>query len=117
MDGLQHAIQQLSGNHAQHLADARFLELVSAGGDNLIEQRKTVAHTSFGSLGDGAEGAFVRLDVFLLADPFQAREDLLVVEQPKGEMLAAGLDGGREFVWFCGGEDEERTGRRLLQGF
>ncbi len=83
VDGLHHVIQQLGGDHAQHLADTRFLELVSAGGDDLVEQRKAIAHASFGSLGDGAEGAFVRLDVFLRADPLQARENLLVVEQPE----------------------------------
>ena len=117
VDGLQHVTQQLGGNHAQHLANARFLELVSAGGDDLVEQRKAIAHASFGSLGDGAEGAFVRLDVFLLADPFQAREDLLVVEQPEGEVLAARLDGGGEFVRLGGGQDEQANGAEAPRGF
>jgi len=102
-----HLAEQAHRNHAEQLPDAALLQLLSAGGDDLVEQGERVAQAAFRRLSKRAERTLVGLDLFLPTNVLQALEDFRVVEQAKREVLAARLNRGRELVRLRGRQDEK----------
>ena len=51
LDRFRHGAQELTGHHAQHLADVCLIKLSATGGDHLVEERKRVAQAALSGLG------------------------------------------------------------------
>ena len=82
----------------------------------MFEEILGVAEAAVGGAGEGAKNGGVGFNVFLLADVAKPFDDGLGGDAAKVEALAAGDDGGENFVGFGGAEDEDYVGGRLLQG-
>ena len=88
---------------------------VAAEGDELVEHRLGVAHAAVGPFGDGPGGGFFEGDAFLAGDVEQVLGDRFRGDRPQVEALAAGEDGGQDFVRLGGGEDEFHVRRRFFE--
>lgn len=63
------------------------------------------------------EGLVVNGDGFFFGDFAEMADNLFHADPSEVESLHSRQDGGQNFVWFGGGEDEDRVWRRFLEGF
>ena len=93
-----------------------FGNFFSAEGDELIEHGLGVAHAAICASCDGPSSGFFDGYFFLGGDIKKLLSDDVGRDGPQIEPLAAGNDGGEDFVGLGGGEDEFHVSRGLFQG-
>ena len=96
----------------------RFVSQAGTGkADQLVEDGEGVAHGAIGFLGDDVQRVFFGGDPFHLGDMGQVAGDVFHGDPSEIEDLATGEDGGKDLVFFGGGQDELGVGGRLFQRF
>ena len=114
-DGVGEALQG-GARDAPEAAQGAFLGDVPAGErDKLVERRERVAHPALGAARNREKRVVRRGDALLPADELQAREDVVRLDAPQVEALAARDDGREDLVALGRGEYEAHVRRRLLE--
>ena len=102
---------------AEDVEDIGFGDLLPAKSHQLIEHRLGVAHAAVRSFGNGPGGGVVELYALFSGDVLEMRGDDIGGDGAQVKALAAGDDGGQDFVGLGGGKDEFDVFRRFLEGF
>ena len=92
-------------------------EAAPAEGDDLIEDRQSVAHASLAAAGDDFQRRIVRFDLLGLADLAEPCHQLLDRDLAQGELLHARQDRRRHLLHLGGGKHEDDVRRRLFDEF
>ena len=103
------------GRQAEHRQHVRFLDLVAAEADELVQRRLGIAHGPLGSPGDGIERRRVDLDLLQPRNVRQVFGDQGGRDAPQIEPLAARQDGRQDLLRVRRGKHELHMLRRLLQ--
>ena len=90
-------------------------DLLSGIGNDLIQQRKRIAHGALCRAGDQSESARFGFDPFGLADLIQATLDLGQSDSTKIKALAARQNGRGNLMGLGRGKDEDDVSRGLFQ--
>ena len=113
LEQIEHAAAIRQSQHAAHAFGVDRLAFLMR--DGLIQQRKRVAHRTFGGARDQCQRAILDLHAFIAGDHFQMRDKLRRFDAAQIEALAARQHRHRHFADFGGGEDELHMRRRLFQ--
>ena len=104
----------LRGGEAEDGEDVGFRDRFAAKGDELVEHRFGIAQPAFSSLCDGARGGRFQGNLLFPGDVLEVLGDQFRRDAPQIEALAAGKDGGEDFLDVGGGEDEFDVFGRLF---
>ena len=102
-------------HQAEHAQGVFFGHLVALEGNELVEGRERVAHAALGTARDGEERILLRVDLLLLANVLEAGDDIVRLDAPKVEALAARDNRRQDLVPFGRRKDEAHVRRRFLE--
>ena len=95
--------------------DALVGDAAAGEAHHLVEDGECVAHAAVGLQGDDVQGLGFGGDAFLGGDVGEVGHGVLHADALEVVDLAAGQDGGQDFVLLGSGEDEDGVVGRLLQ--
>ena len=101
----------------QVLHHVRHLDIRPAERHRLVEDGKGIAHSAIGLLRNDMQAFIIDRNVFPRSDGPQVPDDIGNADAVEIVGLAAGEDGGEDFVLLGGGENENGVCRRLFQRF
>lgn len=105
------------GGDAEDVVDVLFLDVAAAEGDELVEHGLGVAHAAVSDAGNAECSRFCESYALLGSDVHQVLGDDGGGNRPQVEALAAGEDGGKDFVRLRGGKDEFDVWRGFFKRF
>ncbi len=110
-------MKQLLIGQAQHLLHEIHGQGGLPRGEKAIEHAEGIAHGAIAEAGDLVDYFVIGLHLLLLEDHFEMSRDIAHGDGAEIESLTAALDGGGNFLSFCGTEDELHMGGRFLHCF
>ena len=112
---IEHRVQVVVANGAEHVADLLLLDAARAMRDRLVEQRQRVAHRARRGLGEVAQRPRLERHLLGLQDARQMVDDVPLRHLLEVELQAARQHRHRDLLRVGGGEDELHMLRRLLE--
>jgi len=116
-DGVDELADGGGGGFAEEVFEDFVGDVFFAEGEDAVEDGEGIAHGAVAEAGDAEDGIGFGLDAFIFYDVGEVFGDALGGDVFEIEALAAGDDGGGDFVDVGGGEDEFDVGGRLFEGF
>jgi len=107
---------EIPARRAQHIPGQLCTDLALGERQADVQERQRIAHGALGRTGDFLQGLLAGGASDALQHLFEPGDDGLHGDPMEVEALAAGEDGGGQFLGLGGGQDEYRVARRLLQG-
>ena len=114
-DRARKALQRGAAHEAEHAERVLLGDLVALERDELVEGRERVAHAALGAARDCEESVLLGGDALLAADVLEPRDDVVRLDAPQVEALAARDDCRQHLVALGRREYEPNPRRRFLE--